>query len=319
MHAELATTIAPMRAHRDCDCDCDCDYACRAGQWLPTRDVVLLQPGRPGAPDPIRDKVLESEDAWLLAARDARSASGTHTAALLVDPWERTVMEVAVPLGEYSAVSRPPCRGMLATVTPQESAMASLIEGIYPDPIACSVRRRTSCMAERACDGAYICVTAVSTPGMVPRDPGFELFGKPIYGAAVLTAGVQLYSPVYWNVLERGVPLHAADLPPVRWLTPREVRETRRARIEAAHAEMAAVTARETQAGGEVVIVQEGTPVLSCDTRAGSCKVCRKRAELKCCSRCKAAHYCSPACQLTDWRAGHRAACKGMQGTVMDG
>ena len=34
-----------------------------------------------------------------------------------------------------------------------------------------------------------------------------------------------------------------------------------------------------------------------------------EEAELKRCSRCKAVHYCSPACQVAHWKAGHKKQC----------
>jgi tetratricopeptide (TPR) repeat protein len=46
------------------------------------------------------------------------------------------------------------------------------------------------------------------------------------------------------------------------------------------------------------------------------CDVCHKTvtelgvATLNCCGNCKAAYYCSPACQRSAWKSGHKEACR---------
>ena len=37
------------------------------------------------------------------------------------------------------------------------------------------------------------------------------------------------------------------------------------------------------------------------------------------CSQCKAAAYCSKDCQIKDWKAGHKQACKGKMTTEKEG
>ena len=37
------------------------------------------------------------------------------------------------------------------------------------------------------------------------------------------------------------------------------------------------------------------------------------------CSQCKAAAYCSKDCQVKDWKAGHKQACKGKMRKERDG
>ena len=39
------------------------------------------------------------------------------------------------------------------------------------------------------------------------------------------------------------------------------------------------------------------------------CQHCDKPAPELRCSRCRAAYYCSSACQRAAWKAGHKAAC----------
>ena len=57
-------------------------------------------------------------------------------------------------------------------------------------------------------------------------------------------------------------------------------------------------------------------------TAAGAvCWYARCRAGLKkplVCSQCKAAVYCSRDCQVKDWKAGHKQACKGRIKTKED-
>jgi hypothetical protein len=40
------------------------------------------------------------------------------------------------------------------------------------------------------------------------------------------------------------------------------------------------------------------------------CFSCGKMGTMKCCSRCKCAHYCSRDCQAVAWKSGHKATCK---------
>jgi len=45
------------------------------------------------------------------------------------------------------------------------------------------------------------------------------------------------------------------------------------------------------------------------------CDTCGKKVELQVCARCKAAYYCSKACQVTDWKK-HKMICgKGEEAT----
>ncbi|KAJ7120751.1 hypothetical protein C8R43DRAFT_1136692 [Mycena crocata] len=37
------------------------------------------------------------------------------------------------------------------------------------------------------------------------------------------------------------------------------------------------------------------------------------QAEFRCCGRCRSAVYCSKPCQVTDWKAGHKTACRKLQ------
>jgi hypothetical protein len=48
--------------------------------------------------------------------------------------------------------------------------------------------------------------------------------------------------------------------------------------------------------------------------RTGRCWFCNSediKLEMKKCSQCKSAEYCSKECQLADWRGGHKKDCKG--------
>jgi hypothetical protein len=47
--------------------------------------------------------------------------------------------------------------------------------------------------------------------------------------------------------------------------------------------------------------------------KSGWCNYCNSegpKSELKKCSRCKSAHYCSKKCQVADWKAGHKKKCE---------
>ena len=57
-------------------------------------------------------------------------------------------------------------------------------------------------------------------------------------------------------------------------------------------------------------------------TAGAVCWYARCRAGLKkplVCSQCKAAAYCSKDCQVKDWKAGHKQACKGKMKTQEEG
>jgi hypothetical protein len=48
--------------------------------------------------------------------------------------------------------------------------------------------------------------------------------------------------------------------------------------------------------------------------QANECAHCKKvqsrdAGKMNCCGKCKAARYCSRACQVADWKAGHKFAC----------
>lgn len=63
------------------------------------------------------------------------------------------------------------------------------------------------------------------------------------------------------------------------------------------------------QQNSQIVINHSGPPVII------ACRVCGSQQNLRRCSNCKVAYYCSQPHQQTDWR-NHRAECKSIKNTT---
>jgi hypothetical protein len=65
--------------------------------------------------------------------------------------------------------------------------------------------------------------------------------------------------------------------------------------------------------------LDEGKKNAKQNPKTGRCRYCRNedpKMELKKCSQCKTAEYCSKECQVADWRAGHKKECKALNHQV---
>ncbi|KAJ7183836.1 hypothetical protein C8R46DRAFT_1308937 [Mycena filopes] len=50
-----------------------------------------------------------------------------------------------------------------------------------------------------------------------------------------------------------------------------------------------------------------------CDNYNRTCKTIKRAGDIKCCSGCRVAHYCSSECQRAAWKGGHREICQALQ------
>jgi hypothetical protein len=265
------------------------------GEWkLASCARMVCAPGR--GPN---DHVMPTREAWLHAMRDAHTAGntpGTSVSCVLIDPFSRTVTQLEAPLDHVCMRSKP--ISLLVV-----SASQAFLEGAIGAGEAGSVVKP---LVERREDGAYVVTIAksVSQEGVVPKDCGFQIFGEPFFGVVALSKGVQLYCPRTFSCVERGVDLLASELPEPEWLTPREVRSRRQAKQD--RELLAAQRFRESTPAGTLFL--GGPPATAYDCKRGTCKLCRKSADLRKCSRCGAAYYCGTECQKEDWPA-HKLVC----------
>ena len=73
-----------------------------------------------------------------------------------------------------------------------------------------------------------------------------------------------------------------------------------------------------SQPGGNTVLTGSSTKGLnglagSPNRQKHRCNRCQRPATLRC-SRCKQVRYCTNACQVADWKAGHKAECTALLG-----
>ena len=84
------------------------------------------------------------------------------------------------------------------------------------------------------------------------------------------------------------------------------------------HGGRAVVAACDLTAGTVVLRALPAAYAVHDHLRQRRCAVCLRKSsskvELQRCVQCRRMHYCSKRCQLVDWKRGHKAECRHLQG-----
>lgn len=158
-------------------------------------------------------------------------------------------------------------------------------------------------LMEDLATGDYLVCLCQSFDDAVPKSPGFFLVNRPVVGRAVILFGVEICCPRHQHLMDMHRSMTPSDaLPPVTWLSVKEVRAAR-----AVQRTEAIGTMQRLMDGADRICIS-GSILPPVDETEASCWSCGSKPALKKCKRCLRVYYCDSECQARHWEK-HRAVC----------